>query len=93
MPLPLHLIIMCILLPVLITGPFAGGNSQISGSFTTQEAQDLASILRTGKLPAPAKIVQERGCRTNTWCRGNQGWNHVVPHFIYCDFRSHARVL
>lgn len=36
------------------------GNSQISGSFTTTEAQDLAQILQSGKLPAPAKIVQEQ---------------------------------
>lgn len=36
------------------------GNSQITGSFTTTEAQDLASILQSGKLPAPAKIVQEQ---------------------------------
>jgi SecD/SecF fusion protein len=38
----------------------AGGNSVISGSYTIQEAQDLANILKTGKLPAPAKIVQEQ---------------------------------
>lgn len=37
-----------------------GGSSVISGSFTIQEAQDLANILKTGKLPAPAKIVQEQ---------------------------------
>ena len=36
------------------------GNSQITGSFTTAEAQDLAQILQSGKLPAPAKIVQEQ---------------------------------
>ncbi len=36
------------------------GNSQISGSFTTTEAQDLAQILQSGKLPAPAKIAQEQ---------------------------------
>ena len=36
------------------------GSSQITGSFTTNEAQDLASILQSGKLPAPAKIVQEQ---------------------------------
>ncbi len=38
----------------------SGGNSVISGNFSIQEAQDLASILKTGKLPAPAKIVQEQ---------------------------------
>ncbi|HZJ61473.1 MAG TPA: protein translocase subunit SecDF [Chitinophagaceae bacterium] len=36
------------------------GNSSISGNFTTEEAQDLANILKSGKLPAPAKIVQEQ---------------------------------
>ncbi|MER3498138.1 MAG: protein translocase subunit SecDF [Chitinophagaceae bacterium] len=38
----------------------AGGRSSISGNFTEQEAQDLANILKAGKLPAPAKIVQEQ---------------------------------
>lgn len=37
----------------------AGGNSEISGSFTPEEAKDLANILKAGKLPAPAKIVEE----------------------------------
>jgi len=38
----------------------SGGNSSISGNFTEQEGQDLANILKAGKLPAPAKIVQEQ---------------------------------
>ncbi len=37
-----------------------GGHSSISGNFTEQEAQDLANILKSGKLPAPAKIVHEQ---------------------------------
>ncbi len=37
-----------------------GGNSQISGGFAVQEGQDLANILKSGKLDAPAKIVQEQ---------------------------------
>lgn len=37
-----------------------GGRSQIRGSFTVEEALDLANILKVGKLPAPAKIVQEQ---------------------------------
>ncbi|CAN5721618.1 protein translocase subunit SecDF [soil metagenome] len=36
------------------------GNSQISGNFTIQESKDLAGILQSGKLPAPAKIVAEQ---------------------------------
>jgi SecD/SecF fusion protein len=35
------------------------GNSQISGSFTTDEAKDLANILKAGSLPAPTRIVEE----------------------------------
>jgi len=36
-----------------------GGRSQISGGFTVQEADDLANVLKSGKLPAPARIIQE----------------------------------
>ncbi|MBX9891914.1 MAG: protein translocase subunit SecDF [Chitinophagaceae bacterium] len=36
------------------------GNSQISGNYSIKEAQDLSEILKSGKLPAPAKIVQEQ---------------------------------
>lgn len=35
------------------------GNSQISGNFTIDEAMDLANVLKAGKLPAPARIVEE----------------------------------
>ncbi len=37
-----------------------GGRSQIRGNFNVEEAQDLANILKVGKLPAPAKIVQQQ---------------------------------
>ncbi|MCQ2343557.1 MAG: protein translocase subunit SecDF [Paludibacteraceae bacterium] len=36
-----------------------GGNSQITGHFTVEEAKDLANVLKSGKMPAPARIVQE----------------------------------
>lgn len=36
-----------------------GGRSQITGDFTLQEAKDLANVLKSGKLPAPARIVQD----------------------------------
>lgn len=44
--------------PGVSTGPISGGNSQISGSFTLNEAIDLANVLRAGKLPASAEIIQ-----------------------------------
>jgi SecD/SecF fusion protein len=43
-----------------VNGRIDGGNSSISGSFSSEEATDLANILKAGKLPAPAKIVAEQ---------------------------------
>ncbi|MBR4715356.1 MAG: protein translocase subunit SecDF [Bacteroidales bacterium] len=42
-----------------VNGEIAGGRSSITGSFTLDEAKDLANVLKSGKLPAPARIVQE----------------------------------
>jgi len=44
--------------PGVTSGPISGGNSEISGSFTLNQAIDLANVLRAGKLPASADIVQ-----------------------------------
>ncbi|WP_276978963.1 protein translocase subunit SecDF, partial [Flavobacterium filum] len=44
--------------PGVSSGPIAGGRSEISGSFTIDETKDLANVLRAGKLPAAADIVQ-----------------------------------
>ncbi|MBW2632162.1 MAG: protein translocase subunit SecD [Deltaproteobacteria bacterium] len=38
----------------------SGGNAQITGSFTTDEAHDLAIVLRAGALPAPVRILEQR---------------------------------
>ena len=43
-----------------VNGPIEGGSSEISGTFTVLEAQDLANILKSGKLDAPAKIVAQQ---------------------------------
>ena len=43
-----------------VNGVIPNGSSEITGNFTLNEAQDLADILKSGKLPAPAKIVQEQ---------------------------------
>lgn len=42
-----------------VQGEIAGGNSNITGNFEINEAKDLANILKAGKLPAPARIVEE----------------------------------
>ncbi|GAA4376520.1 protein translocase subunit SecDF [Hymenobacter koreensis] len=43
----------------VVQSEIAGGNSSISGNFTIEEAQDLANVLKAGKLPAPTRIVEE----------------------------------
>lgn len=42
-----------------VQGEIAGGRSSITGNFTIREAEDLATVLKAGKLPAPARIVEE----------------------------------
>lgn len=44
--------------PGVTTGAISGGRSQISGDFTVTEGQDLANVLRAGKLPTSAEIIQ-----------------------------------
>ncbi|MDY8138576.1 protein translocase subunit SecDF [Aquimarina sp. 2201CG5-10] len=44
--------------PGVTSGPISGGRSEISGDFTIEEGQDLANVLRAGKLPASADIIQ-----------------------------------
>jgi SecD/SecF fusion protein len=60
----LHKIICVVMDNKVYSGPtvqteITGGTSQISGDFTPEEAQDLANLLKSGKLPAPATIIQE----------------------------------
>ena len=42
-----------------VNDEITGGRSEISGNFTVEDTQDLANVLKSGKMPAPAKIVQE----------------------------------
>jgi SecD/SecF fusion protein len=42
-----------------VQGEISGGRSNITGRFTINEAKDLANILKAGKLPAPARIMEE----------------------------------
>ena len=42
-----------------VQNEITGGNSQITGNFTVEEAKDLANTLKSGKMPAPARIIQE----------------------------------
>ena len=42
-----------------VQNEITGGNSQITGNFTPELTKDLANVLKSGKMPAPARIVQE----------------------------------
>ena len=42
-----------------VNGEITGGNSQITGNFTIEDTKDLANTLKSGRMPAPARIVQE----------------------------------
>ena len=44
----------------MVNGAITGGNSSITGHFTPEEANDLVNVLKSGKLPAPATIIQEQ---------------------------------
>ncbi|MCL2338603.1 MAG: protein translocase subunit SecD [Proteobacteria bacterium] len=61
----------------VIREPIPGGRGQISGNFTTQSAKDLAVLLRSGALPAPLSVIQERtvgaGLGADTIASGKMG--------------------
>lgn len=42
-----------------VNSEITGGNSEITGNFTPDQSKDLANVLKSGKMPAPAHIVQE----------------------------------
>jgi len=44
--------------PGVSSGPISGGRSEITGNFTVNETKDIANVLRAGKLPASAEIIQ-----------------------------------
>ncbi len=52
-----------------IINPILGGSGQITGSFTTQSANNLAILLRAGALPAPLNIIEERTVAAPNWAR------------------------
>lgn len=67
-----------------VNGPITGGNTQISGSFTVEETQDLAQILKSGKLDAPAKIVAEQGVGPTLGAEAVAGgkWSFIIAFAI-----------
>ena len=52
----------------VINSPITGGSGIITGNFTSQEATDLAVLLRAGALPAPLEIIEESPFKQKEKC-------------------------
>jgi SecD/SecF fusion protein len=66
-----------------VDNEIASGSTEISGSFTTEDALDLANILKSGKLPAPAHIVQEQVVGPTLGAENiNKGINSLIFSFV-----------
>ncbi len=67
-----------------VMGEISGGRSEITGSFTIDETKDLANVLRSGKMPAPARIVSEDIVGPSLGQESiNQGmWSFVVAFIL-----------
>ena len=67
-----------------VNGEITGGSSQITGHFTVEEAKDLANVLKSGKMPAPARIVQEDvvGPSLGRDAVNNGMWSFIVAFIL-----------
>ncbi|MBQ0074304.1 MAG: protein translocase subunit SecDF, partial [Prevotella sp.] len=66
-----------------VNGEISGGNSQISGNFTIEDTKDLANTLKSGRMPAPARIVQEEVVGPTLGAQSiQQGINSMIIAFI-----------
>ena len=66
-----------------VQNEITGGNSQITGNFTPELTKDLANVLKSGKMPAPARIVQEDIVGPSLGQESiNQGFMSFVVAFI-----------
>ena len=84
----LHKVICVVMDNRVYSGPtvqteITGGTSQITGNFTPNEAQDLANLLKSGKLPAPARIIQENVVGPSLGKRAvNEGFSSFLLAFL-----------
>ncbi len=61
----------------------SGGTAQITGSFTPEEARNLAIVLRAGALPAPIQVVEERSIGPSLGADSiEQGLNSIIYGFV-----------
>jgi len=67
-----------------VNAEIAGGSSQITGNFTVEEAKDLANTLKSGKMPAPARIVQEDivGPSLGQEAINNGMWSFIIAFLL-----------
>ena len=67
-----------------VNAEIAGGSSQITGNFTVEEAKDLANTLKSGKMPAPARIVQEDivGPSLGQAAINNGMWSFIIAFML-----------
>jgi SecD/SecF fusion protein len=66
-----------------VNNEISGGNSQITGNFTIEDTKDLANTLKSGKMPAPAHIVQEEIVGPSLGQESiNQGFISFVVAFV-----------
>ncbi len=67
----------------VVNQKISGGNSQITGNFDIREANDLANVLKAGKLPAPAKIVASEQVGASLGKEStNRGLNSLLFGFL-----------
>ena len=70
-----------------VNGEISGGQSSISGSFTIEDTKDLANTLRSGRMPAPARIVQEEVVGPTLGAQSiQQGFTSFVIAFVILMF-------
>ncbi|MDO4959554.1 MAG: protein translocase subunit SecDF [Prevotellaceae bacterium] len=72
----------------MVHGEIAGGNSQISGNFTVEDTKDLANTLKSGRMPAPARIVQEEVVGPTLGKQSiEQGiWSFAIAFVLLCVY-------
>ena len=66
-----------------VQNEITGGNTEITGNFTIEEATDLANILKSGKLPAPAHDYFRYSSWSDTW-KGSNKFRHDVIRDCLC---------
>ena len=81
-----------------VNGAIEGGNSEISGNFTIEEAQDLANILKSGKIQTPLKIISEELIvepvekQLNDRSNLNDFESKIAPYLYDYDWYNYDRV-